>query len=108
MPKKLAARMPALYTNDGKGLEAIAQAKFFTPYGGWYWYATEFDGKDAFFGLVFGTHVEMGYFSLFELEITRDSKNLPIERDLHFKPQSLEQIVQKHKRREGQIRTYMI
>ena len=108
LPEKLAVRMPALYSTDGKGLKAIAQVKFFTPFGGWYWYVTEFDGSDLFFGLIFGPYVEMGYFSLSELEVARDSLGLPVERDLSFRPKMLDQIKQEHKRREGQIRTYMI
>jgi len=54
--------------------------------------ATEFDGKDIFFGLVDGHEKELGYFSLTELEKVRGKMNLPIERDLYFKPTMLEEL----------------
>jgi len=42
------------YGGEEKGLEALAQVKFFTPDSNWIWYASEFDGEDIFFGLVSG------------------------------------------------------
>jgi hypothetical protein len=80
----------------------IAQAKFFTPDSSWTWFATEFDGEDTLFGLVSGFEVEMGHFSLSELEATRGPWGLPIERDgsaslttgLWFKPTPLSQLAE--------------
>ena len=59
--------LPGLYEQDGLGDDAIVHVKFFTPDSNWTWYATEFDGKDTFFGLVDGFEMELGYFSLSEL-----------------------------------------
>ena len=42
--------LPAQVSTIGQGMDAIAQVKFFTPDSNWTWYATEFDGKDTFFG----------------------------------------------------------
>ena len=78
--------LPKLYAQDGKGDEAIAHVKFFTPDSNWTWYATEFDGDDLFFGLVDGFEMELGYFSLSELQQARGPMGLPIERDRHFTP----------------------
>lgn len=61
-------------------------------------YASEFDGNDTFFGLVSGFEVELGYFSLSELEEARDALGLPIERDLHFQPKSLRELMEVHRR----------
>jgi len=108
LSKKFRQQLPSLYATDGQGLDAIAKLKFFTPFGGWYWYAVEFDGQDLFYGLVFGPYVELGYFSLRELEVARDSKGLPVERDLSFQPLSLREIKRVHLEREGEIREYMI
>ena len=47
-------KLPELYRNEEKGLEALAPVKFFTPDGNWTWYASEFDREDLFFGLVSG------------------------------------------------------
>ena len=72
--------------------QVTVQAKFFTPDSSWTWFATEFDGDDTFFGLVVGFEVEMGYWSLSELESVRGPWGLPIERDLWFKPTPLSQL----------------
>ena len=73
-------------------MNAKAQVKFFTPDSGWTWYASEFDNDDTFFGLVIGHVAELGYFSLSELEQVRGPMGLPIERDLHFEPKTLEEL----------------
>jgi hypothetical protein len=58
--------------------------KFFDPTGSWTWYATEFDGKDTFFGLVDGFELEWGTFSLSELRSTKGRFGLGIERDRYI------------------------
>lgn len=82
LPGELRAVLPKLYSTEKQGTEAIAPIKFFTPDSSWSWYPTEFDGDDLFFGLVRGLEVEIGYFSLSELESVRGGLGLPIERDL--------------------------
>ena len=77
-------KLPALYSGEELGLMAIALVKFFTPDSNWTWYASEFDGEDLFFGLVSGFEVELGYFSLSELQSVKGPLGLPIERD-HFR-----------------------
>ena len=44
------------------------------------------------FGLVDGHEKELGYFSLKELESVRGPFGLPIERDIHWQPKTLEEI----------------
>jgi hypothetical protein len=41
---------------------------------------------------VSGYEVELGYFTLSELEEVRGGLNLPIERDLHYTPKTLQDI----------------
>jgi hypothetical protein len=53
---------------------------------------TEFDGQDLLFGLVVGFEIELGYWSLSELEAARGPWGLPIERDLWFEPTPLSQL----------------
>ena len=89
LTKELKNKIPPLYSQDGKGLEAIAYVKFFDPCGSWNWYVTEFDGEDTFFGLVCGFENELGYFSLSELESVKGKLGIGIERDLYFDPQPL-------------------
>jgi hypothetical protein len=88
MTAELRRRLPPLYSTEGKR-DPIAQAKFFTPWTDWTWYAIEFDGDDLFFGLVDGFEVELGYFSLNEMESIRGPGGLKIERDDHFTPVKL-------------------
>lgn len=64
--------------------EQIVVVKFFDPTGSWTWYATEFDGKDIFFGLVDGFELEWGTFSLSEMQSVKGRFGLGIERDLYF------------------------
>ena len=66
MTDELRAQFPAIYSVQNLGDEAKPLVKY-EAYNGWEWYPIEFDGKDKFYGLVFGFALEMGYFSLKEL-----------------------------------------
>jgi len=88
--------LPPLYANEELGLAAQALVKFFTPDSNWTWYASEFDGDDIFFGLVSGLEIELGYFSLSELQSIKGPLGLPIERDLHFEPKTLKELREFH------------
>jgi len=101
LPKEIREQLPPLYSQDGKGGKAVVYVKYFTPSSSWTWLATE--GEPVldesqnevdfkFFGLVFGHEREFGYFLLSELEEVRGPLGLPIERDLYFKPKTLEEI----------------
>jgi len=92
LTNEIRRKLPPLGSQDGKGGKAVAYVKFFTPDSNWTWCATEFDGEDTFFGLVEGQEKELGYFSLAELEGARGPMGLPIERDLHWTPRTLEEI----------------
>ena len=98
LPGHLRAVLPPLYSQEKKELKAIAPIKFFTPDANWTWYPTEFDGANLFFGLVSGYEVELGYFSLTELESVRGLFGLPIERDLYFEPTTLADLQARHRR----------
>jgi len=99
LTKEIRSKLPGLGAQEGKGDEAIAYVKFFTPYSSWTWYATEgepvLDQNEEtdfmFFGLVFGFEKEIGYFSLKELKSVRGPLGLGIERDLFFKPKPLKE-----------------
>ena len=95
LTKAIEQEIPALYAQEDRGEEAIIYAKFFTPFSSWSWYATEYDPETkTFFGLVDnGNELELGYFSLTELESVSVG-GLGIERDQHFKQTSLKEIRQ--------------
>jgi hypothetical protein len=85
--------LPPLYSQDGKGEDAIAVVKFFTPWSNWTWYASEFNPEEGlFFGKVVGHETELGYFTLAELEAVRGPAGLRIERDRHFQPKPLSEV----------------
>ena len=90
LTKEIADRLPPLYSQEEHGDEAIAQAKFFTPWTNWTWYASEYDPVECLcFGVVVGHERELGYFSVDELEAIRGPGGLTIERDLYWKPKPL-------------------
>ena len=103
LPKEIREILPPLYAQDGKGGKAVVYAKFFTPSSSWTWMVLEgepvldesgtHEVDYRFFGLVEGHEREFGYFLLSELEEVRGPMGLPIERDLHFKPKTLQEIV---------------
>lgn len=97
LPKEIREKLPPLYANEEIGLAALALVKFFTPDSNWTWYGSEFDGEDTFFGLVSGFEVELGYFLLSELDEARGLLGLPIERDLHFEPKTLQELLDMHR-----------
>jgi len=93
LTQEIRNKLPKLYEQDEKGGDAIVYVKFFAPDSNpWTWYATEFDGKDTFFGLVHGFEKELGYFSLAELQKARGPLGLAIERDLYWQPTTLREI----------------
>jgi len=94
MPDWLRAELPPLYAGEHNP-DPLIVCKYFTPDAQWTWYATEFDGEDTLFGLVDGFDIELGYFSLSELQEVRGHLGLPIERDLSFTPQPLSAVQRK-------------
>ena len=92
MTDELRRKLPPLYATEHQGMDALVLVHYFTPDGDWDWYATEFDGKDLFFGLANGFEAELGYFSLSELEKVRGHLGLPVERDLYWTPVSLQKV----------------
>ena len=93
LPKNIKNKLPKLGEQDNKGSHTIIYTKFFTPWSNWTWYVAEFDGVDIFFGLVDGLFKELGYFTLSELESIEGPFGLKIERDLYFKPMTLNELM---------------
>ena len=93
LTKELREKLPPLYATEDEE-DPLLVCKFFHPRSNWTWYAIEFDGEDLFFGLVEGHVAELGYFSLRELEAFSDAWGLGIERDRHFKPVPLSEVLE--------------
>jgi hypothetical protein len=97
LTKEILEKLPALGTTAEKTAEDIPViVKFFDPCSQWTWYATEYDSESkVFFGLVYGFEVELGYFSLAELESYQGNWGLGIERDMHFGKHTLKEVLDK-------------
>ena len=113
LPDSLKERMPALYSQEQES-DPLVVCKFFDPVGSWTWYPYEGSPVDEggyydtdkekvdylFFGPVVGHVAEVGYFSLEELKTAKEGmrglRALPIERDVHFRPQRLSEIRRLH------------
>jgi hypothetical protein len=85
---ELRKRLPLIGATESEE-DPMVICKFFTPWTNWTWYVIEFDQADTFFGLVDGHEVELGYFSLQELQTKQGPYGLRIERDRYFKPERL-------------------
>ena len=93
LTQEIRRQLPLPYATEGLSHDEITvRCKFFTPDASWTWYVIEFDGEDEMFGLVVGFEVEMGYFSLSELQDARGPLGLPIERDIRFRPCPLNKV----------------
>lgn len=90
LPQEVAATLPLLYSQTNVGDEAVAQVKFFTPWTGWTWYASEYDPEQRLFlGVVVGHERELGYFLLDELQAIVGPGGLQVERDIYWTPRLL-------------------
>lgn len=80
--------------SQGTDLEQNVVAKFFNPCGDWTWYLMNIDPNDPDYawGIVDGFAVEMGSFSISELESVTLPFGLGIERDIHFEPKPAKEV----------------
>jgi len=88
MTKEIEKKARAQYPkgNDLESQKVVA--KFFDPTGSWAWYLMNQDPEDPdyLWGIVKGFEVEIGSFSLSELQAVRGGFGLGIERDRCFRP----------------------
>ena len=79
MTKEIEKRIPDLGGTENLGSNASVHVKFFSPWTGWTWYATEYDPIDQrFFGYVCGDSAEYGYFSLDDLTSVDIMEGVPV------------------------------
>jgi hypothetical protein len=95
VPEDLRASIPKLYATESNR-DPTVWVKLFTPDSSWTWYVIEWDGEDLCYGLVSGHEVELGYFSLAEIDGVRGGLGLPVERDLYFIPCPLSSVRARH------------
>ena len=99
-PNELRQTVPPLHSQEGIA-DPVVHLKFFTRDANWTWYVTEGSPEDddfIFFGFVVGLEEEWGHFSLSELSEARGPSGFPVERDLHFVPERLRQVLAREHR----------
>ena len=72
----------------GSDFSQMIVAKFFNPLSNWSWFLMNQDPADPdyLWGIVEGFEIEVGSFSLSDLQSHKGALGLGIERDLHFTP----------------------
>ena len=85
----------------GSDMEQMVVAKFFDAMGSWKWFLMNKDKDDDYcWGIVKGFEVEMGSFSIDELESIKLPFGLGIERDTLFEPMKAKDVWDKLNRGE--------
>ena len=93
LTKGVLAKLPTLGAAS-ETRDPIVQVKWFTPDANWTWWVIEYDPVSRIgYGLVRGLEEEFGTFYLDEVEDLRGALGLPVERDLHFDPQPVSQVM---------------
>ena len=79
--------------DKGSDMEQMVVAKYFDPMGSWKWFLMNMHKDDDYCrGIVKGHEVEMGSFSMKELESIKLPFGLKIERDLMFEPMKASEV----------------
>ena len=74
--------------------DPIVHVKWFTPDANWTWWVIEYDPQSHIaYGFVRGLEEEFGTFTLDEVEQLRGALGLPVERDLHFSPKPISEVM---------------
>lgn len=77
---------------------AEARVKLFDPTSAWTWYIAAYNPETRqAYGIVVGHEVEEGYVDMSELVAFRGGFGLPIERDLHYTPETFRAIKQRER-----------
>lgn len=93
LTQELRRKLPRLYATEEQNNPTLI-CKFYLSMTPWVWYATEFDGKDTFYGYVEGSFKkDFEYFSLRRLENLQGPFRIRVQRDYTFKPQRLSDVL---------------
>ena len=92
LTKKIKEQATKQY-DKGSDMEQMVVAKYFDPMGSWKWFLMNMHkDEDYCWGIVKGFEVEMGSFSMNELEDMHLPFGLTIERDLMFEPMKASEV----------------
>lgn len=99
LPKSVLKDVPPLYRTERIPLaQKTVRVKLFIPWTNWTFFVIECDaeGKRAW-GIVSGFEDEIGYFDIPELSAVRGPGGLTAERDLHFSPCTVAELVKRER-----------
>jgi Protein of unknown function (DUF2958) len=98
LTKEILNRLPSNDDTAESGIDDLTvQVKFFNPTGNGTWYVYSYDPDSGIgYGLCDLGYPELGAVSIPELEGFRGMFGLGIERDIHFKPTPLREVMAKH------------
>ena len=93
LTKELINKLPKLGAiKDQEDPKALV--KLFTPWTDWTWYILEYDSEtEQCYGIADGFFKELGYFDLKEIKEITGPGGIEIERDKHFEPKNISEIM---------------
>lgn len=99
VPESILKYMPPLYATEHVPLEEkVVRVKLFVPWSPWTFWLIECEKNGPVaWGLVVGHDAEFGYIDLSELEEVRGPSGLTIERDIHFAPCTVAELVRRER-----------
>ena len=93
-PKAVSRKVPAIGTTDGQGQDAIVHVHYFTSSGDWYITEADFETGEVFgWAELLPGCGELGYSNLHELEDIYVPPFHIVERDMHWAPKPLREVV---------------
>ena len=97
LTKEILDRLPNNDDTAELGIDELTvQVKFFNPTGGGTWYVYSYDPDERIgYALCDLDFPELGAFSMDELESYRGRFGLGIERDMHYSPRPLREVMDK-------------
>ena len=111
LPYPVRENLPILGSRQGMGGKAKVWTRWFTPDGSRTWYVTEGSARRdpegravdyLLFGLVTGPGRQLDYFWLSDLATACGPRGLPVKRDLHWRPMTLEEIAPEMFKTQGE------
>lgn len=86
------ARLPLFYDGEPVNVDTLAPFKFHLADDDRSWYPIAFDQEDTFIGLIVTDEIEMGTFSLNDLQHQRGRLGLPVGQDPDYIPKTVQSL----------------
>lgn len=90
------SRLPMFYEGESVDVQGVAPFKLYMADGDEIWYPVAFDEVDMFMGVIVNDEVEIGTFSLSNLQQKRGRLGLPVGRDPDYVPTTIQKLCEEH------------